>query len=62
MRPRYDRLSQIAYTATAGEVRDVMVYGKMLMRNRRALTLDEENEIYAHIDRNAAEIQRAVGK
>ncbi|GAB4194769.1 MAG: amidohydrolase family protein [Roseiflexaceae bacterium] len=39
--------SQLVYSARAGDVRDVLVDGRVLMRDRRLLTLDEQ-EVIAH--------------
>jgi 5-methylthioadenosine/S-adenosylhomocysteine deaminase len=44
--PRYPQpaaaYSLLAYSAQAGDVRDTCVAGRLLMRERRLLTLDEE--------------------
>ncbi|MDR0867622.1 MAG: amidohydrolase [Planctomycetota bacterium] len=61
MRPCYDRAAQLVYAATPHNVRDVMVHGKWLLRDRRVLTIDE-NEVYANVEIIAEKIRRAVGK
>jgi 5-methylthioadenosine/S-adenosylhomocysteine deaminase len=40
--PRHDRLSLLAYAATAGDVDTVLVDGRVLMENRKLTTIDEE--------------------
>jgi 5-methylthioadenosine/S-adenosylhomocysteine deaminase len=35
-------VSQLVYSATGADVRDVIIDGKIVMQNRRLLTLDEE--------------------
>ena len=39
--PLYDVVSQMVYALKGADVRDVMVNGRLLVRDRRALTLDE---------------------
>ncbi|MEU7226795.1 amidohydrolase [Streptomyces chrestomyceticus] len=39
--PRHDPWSTLAYSARAGDVRDTVVDGRVLMRDRRLTTLDE---------------------
>jgi len=39
--PLYDPVSQIVYTTRGDDVRTTIVHGKVLMRDRRVLTLDE---------------------
>jgi 5-methylthioadenosine/S-adenosylhomocysteine deaminase len=46
MRPMYDPISQLVYSAGAGNVDTVMVDGQLLMRHREMLTLDEEKILY----------------
>lgn len=46
MRPLHDPLSQLVYAASGGNVDTVMVDGKLLMRHREMLTLDEERILY----------------
>ncbi|MFB7505952.1 amidohydrolase [Streptomyces broussonetiae] len=41
LRPAHDPWSTLAYTAQAADVRDTVVDGRVLMRDRRLLTLDE---------------------
>jgi 5-methylthioadenosine/S-adenosylhomocysteine deaminase len=37
----YDRLSHLVYTTRGDDVRKTIVNGRVLMRDRRVLTLDE---------------------
>ena len=39
--PRYNLVSHLVYVTRGDDVRDVVVNGRVLMRNRRVLTLDE---------------------
>ena len=41
MTPMYDPVSHLVYTARGDDVRTVMVNGRVLMRDRKMLTLDE---------------------
>ncbi len=42
LQPVYNIVSHLVYSATGADVRDVMIDGKVIMENRRLLTLDEE--------------------
>lgn len=42
MQPLYNPVSQLVYTATAGQVRDVVVEGRPVVRNRKLLTMDTD--------------------
>lgn len=44
--PRHNRLSLLAYSASAGDVHTVIVNGKVLVENRRLTTIDEEKLLY----------------
>lgn len=61
MHPCHHRVSQIVYAARGSDVRDVMVNGKWLMRDRELLTIDEERVIH-EADRVAGEVRAAIGK
>ncbi len=52
LRPRHDLVANVLYAAEAGDISDVMVAGRWLMRQRRLLTLDEER-ILAEAERRA---------
>ncbi|KUF13992.1 amidohydrolase [Streptomyces silvensis] len=43
--PRHDPWSTLAYAATAADVRDTVVDGRLLMRDRTLLTLDERQVV-----------------
>jgi 5-methylthioadenosine/S-adenosylhomocysteine deaminase len=40
--PMYDPVSHLVYTTRGDDVRTTIVNGKILMRDRKVLTLDEE--------------------
>src|SRR5262249_55346723 len=40
--PLYDAVSQVVYSLKAGDVRDVMVNGKPVVRDARILTLNQQ--------------------
>ena len=61
LRPCHNRVSQLVYAANGGDVRDTMVNGKWLMKDRRLLTLDE-GKILREADRVAAEIRACIAK
>lgn len=44
--PRHNLLSHVVYSSHAGDVTDVFVAGKPLMRNREFLTIDQEKVCY----------------
>jgi 5-methylthioadenosine/S-adenosylhomocysteine deaminase len=46
LQPVYNVVSQLVYAAVGSDVRDVIIDGKLVMRNRQLLTLNE-NEILA---------------
>ena len=50
LHPLYDPVSHLVYAAKGADVRDVVVEGKVIMRDRRVLTLDE-GRILATADR-----------
>jgi 5-methylthioadenosine/S-adenosylhomocysteine deaminase len=45
LQPIYNITSQLVYSATGADVRDVIIDGRIIMRDRKLLTLDEENII-----------------
>jgi 5-methylthioadenosine/S-adenosylhomocysteine deaminase len=45
--PLYDPVSQIVYTTRGDDVRTTIVHGKVLMRDRMVLTLDEAKVLEA---------------
>jgi 5-methylthioadenosine/S-adenosylhomocysteine deaminase len=42
LQPVYNVVSQLVYSAAGADVRDVVIDGRIVMQNRRLLTLDEE--------------------
>lgn len=46
MRPQHDLVANLVHSAKGGDVTDVMVEGRWLMRDRALLTLDEERILY----------------
>ena len=48
--PLYDPVSQIVYTTRGDDVRTTIVHGKVLMRDRKVMTLDEANVLKAARD------------
>jgi 5-methylthioadenosine/S-adenosylhomocysteine deaminase len=42
LQPVYNIISHLVYSATGADVRDVIIDGKVIMENRRLLTLEEE--------------------
>jgi 5-methylthioadenosine/S-adenosylhomocysteine deaminase len=59
--PLYDPVSHIVYAAHGDDVRTVMVNGRMLMRDRKMLTLDE-GAVLAEARTIASAVRAAVGK
>jgi len=60
MTPLYDPVSHLVYAAHGGDVRTVMVNGRLLMRDRKMLTLDEP-AVLAEARQFAGTIRSAVG-
>ena len=42
LQPVYNIVSHLVYSATGADVRDVIIDGKLVMENRKLLTLNEE--------------------
>ncbi len=61
MTPMYDPISHLVYTARGEDVRTVMVNGRVLMRDRKMLTLDEP-AVLADARKFADAVRSAVGK
>jgi 5-methylthioadenosine/S-adenosylhomocysteine deaminase len=59
--PMYDPVSHLVYAVHGGDVRTVMVNGRVLMRDRKMLTLDEP-AVLAEARKLAAAVRAAVGK
>jgi 5-methylthioadenosine/S-adenosylhomocysteine deaminase len=61
MTPLYNPVSHLVYAARGEDVRTVMVNGRVLMRDRRMLTLDEP-AVLAEARKFADAVRAAVGK
>jgi 5-methylthioadenosine/S-adenosylhomocysteine deaminase len=59
--PMYDAVSHLVYAAHGDDVRTVMVNGRVLMRERKMLTLDEP-AVLAEARKLAEAVRAAVGK
>ncbi len=57
----YDAVSHLVYAAHGEDVRTVMVNGRVLMRDRKMLTLDEP-AVLAEARKFAEAVRTAVGK
>jgi 5-methylthioadenosine/S-adenosylhomocysteine deaminase len=55
----YSMVSQLVYSATGADVRDVIIDGRLVMENRRLLTLDEE-EILEKMQRIKGRITQRI--
>jgi len=58
--PLYNEISHIVYAVSGSDVRDVIVGGKLLLENRKLLTLDLD-DILHHGARLGDEIKRGMG-
>jgi 5-methylthioadenosine/S-adenosylhomocysteine deaminase len=59
--PMYDPLSHLVYVTRGDDVRTTIVNGRVLMRDRKVQTLDED-AVMAEARRLAAQVRTAVGK
>src|SRR6185312_15161827 len=59
--PIYNIYAQVAYASKAADVRDVFVNGRLIVSNRRMLTLNQQ-EIYAHIRAWQSRIQAPLAQ
>ena len=57
MTPLYNPYSQLVYSATGGDVRDVIVNGKIVYRDRQFITL-ERDEIMSEVRRITRRLAR----
>jgi len=58
--PLNDPVSHIVYAASGNDVRDVIIDGKVVMRDRRVLTLDED-EVLRNVERMSRELFERTG-
>jgi 5-methylthioadenosine/S-adenosylhomocysteine deaminase len=61
MQPCYNAISQIVYAANGAEVSDVLANGRLLMEDKRLLTIDEEGLLQRVEDVRHGIFQRAQG-
>ena len=59
--PMYDPLSHLVYVTRGDDVRTTIVNGRILMRDRKVLTLNEA-EVLAEARGLAAKVRAAVAK
>ncbi len=59
--PLYDPISHLVYATRGDDVQTTIVNGKVLMRDRKMLTLDEP-AVLADADKQAGRVRAAVGK
>jgi 5-methylthioadenosine/S-adenosylhomocysteine deaminase len=59
LHPLYDAVSHLVYVAKGADVRHVVVEGRVIMRDRRVLTLDEK-AVVAEADRLRDQVRRSV--
>jgi 5-methylthioadenosine/S-adenosylhomocysteine deaminase len=59
--PMYDPMSHLVYATRGDDVQTTIVNGRLLMRDRKVLTLDEP-AVLAEARRLAAQVRMAVGK
>jgi 5-methylthioadenosine/S-adenosylhomocysteine deaminase len=59
--PVYDPISHLVYATHGDDVRTTIVNGRVLMRDRKVLTLDE-GAVLADARKQAARVRAAVGK
>jgi 5-methylthioadenosine/S-adenosylhomocysteine deaminase len=59
LHPLYDPVSHLVYAAKGGDVRHVVVEGRVLMRDRKVLTLDEA-AVLAEANRLRDEVRRSL--
>ena len=59
--PLYDPLSHLVYTTRGDDVRTTIVNGRVLMRDRKVLTL-KEPDVLAEARSFASRVRAAVGK
>jgi 5-methylthioadenosine/S-adenosylhomocysteine deaminase len=59
--PLYDPVSHLVYASRGDDVRTVLVNGRVLMRDRKMLTLDEA-QVLAEARKMAQTVRAAVGR
>jgi 5-methylthioadenosine/S-adenosylhomocysteine deaminase len=59
--PRYDVVSLLVYAVKAGDVTDTIVNGRVLMRDRHLLTLDE-GALRAEVEPYRRQVLESLGR
>jgi len=59
--PRHDLAAHVVYAAQSADVETVIIDGRVVMENRRVLTIDEE-EVYNEVEKRAQRLVGASGK
>ena len=59
MRPVYDPVSHLVYVAKGADVRDVVIEGRVVMKDRKVLTLPED-AVIAEADRLRDQVRRSL--
>jgi 5-methylthioadenosine/S-adenosylhomocysteine deaminase len=57
--PMYNPYSHLAYAVSGSDVHTVFIHGKMVMKDRKLLTLDEE-EVMQHVRRIAEKVKESL--
>jgi 5-methylthioadenosine/S-adenosylhomocysteine deaminase len=58
--PLYDEYSHLVYTVGGADVETVLINGKLVMKNRRLLTIDEE-EVMRRVRSIALRVKKSLG-
>jgi 5-methylthioadenosine/S-adenosylhomocysteine deaminase len=58
--PLYDEYSHLVYTVGGADVETVLINGKLVMKNRRLLTIDEE-EVMRRVRAIALQVKKSLG-
>jgi 5-methylthioadenosine/S-adenosylhomocysteine deaminase len=61
LHPLYDPVSHVVYAAKGADVRHVVVGGRVIMRDRKVLTLDER-AVLAEAERLRAQVKQSLGR
>lgn len=59
LHPLYDPISHLVYAAKGSDVRDVVVAGRVVMRDRQVLTLDEK-AVLAEAERLSSQVRKSL--
>ncbi len=61
LHPLYDPVSHLVYATKGADVRDVVIEGRLVMRNRQVLTLDE-GAVLTEAERIRSQVVRSLGR